>query len=156
MPNSHPSLDGHGSWMTTRASRRAVHEPARVLVAEDDPEMLETLVELLRGDGYDVQAAADGGRLLVELTRGAKCSYEDVDLIVSDVSMPVCSGVQIVETLRAAHCMVPVILITGSDDERTRMHAERAGAVLLLKPFSLAELSAAVSDLLALLARGAP
>jgi DNA-binding response OmpR family regulator len=142
--------------MTTRALRRVVHEPARVLVAEDDPEMLATLVELLRAEGYDVEAAADGGRMLVELTRGAKCSYESVDLIVSDVSMPVCSGMQIVETLRAAHCTVPVILITGNDDERMRMHAERAAAVLLLKPFSFAELSAAVKELLALLARSAP
>jgi DNA-binding response OmpR family regulator len=146
----------HDAWMTTRALRRRVHDPARVLVAEDDPEMLDTLVELLRAQGYDVQGATDGGRMLVELTRGAKCSYETVDLIVSDISMPVCSGMQIVETLRAAHCTVPVVLITGSDDHRMRMHAERVGAVLLLKPFSLAELSVAVEDLLALLAKAAP
>jgi DNA-binding response OmpR family regulator len=142
--------------MTTRALRRRVHDPARVLVAEDDPEMLETLVELLRAQGYDVQGATDGGRLLVELTRGAKCSYESVDLIISDVSMPVCSGMQIVETLRAAHCTVPVVLITGDTDERMRMHAERVGAVLLLKPFDLAALSAAVEGMLARLDRAAP
>jgi DNA-binding response OmpR family regulator len=148
--------DVHASWMTTRALRRKVHEPARVLVAEDDQEMRDTLVELLRADGYDVQAAADGGRMLVELTRGPKYSYESVDLIVSDVSMPVCSGMQIVETLRAAHCLVPVILITGSHDERMQMHAARVGAVLLLKPFALTELSAAVVDLLARPERPAP
>ena len=47
----------------------------------------------------------------------------EVDLLVSDICMPACSGLQIVEGLRAAHCTVPVVLLTGSVDHRTRFQA---------------------------------
>ncbi len=138
------------SLIPIHRSRRPIHDPPRVLVAEDDRDMLDTLVDVLKFEGYDVQEAADGGRLLVALTNSAKCGYEDgVDLVISDIRMPVCSGIQILEGLRAAHCGVPFILITGSVDERTRIQATRLGAVLLQKPFALDELLRAVTALLA-------
>ncbi len=62
--------------------------------------------------------------------------------------MPVCSGIQIVEGLRAVHCLVPVILITGLVDSRIRLQAERLGAVLLEKPLSSEALRNAATRLL--------
>jgi DNA-binding response OmpR family regulator len=145
-----PSPSSSSYRVAPRSARRPVHNPPRVLVAEDDRDMLDTLVEILAIEGYDVHGAADGGRLLVALTNSAKCGYEDgVDLLISDICMPVCSGLQIVEGLRAAHCAVPVILITGLIDERTRFQAARFGAVLLQKPFALDALTRAVTELLA-------
>jgi DNA-binding response OmpR family regulator len=126
-----------------------MNDPPRILVAEDDPEMLKLIVESLREDGNDVQEARDGGRLLVELTHGPHCTYENVDLIVSDIRMPVCSGLQIVEALRAAHCAVPIVLMTAFGDDQTRAHAESLGAILFDKPFALDDLRAAVLGLLA-------
>jgi CheY-like chemotaxis protein len=120
-----------------------------VLVAEDDPEMLRLIVEAFRNDGYEVQEARDGGRLLVQLTHGLRCDYEQVDLIVSDVRMPVCSGIQVVEALRAAHSFVPIILMTAFGDNQTRAQAERVGAVLFDKPFAIGDLRAAARNLLA-------
>jgi DNA-binding response OmpR family regulator len=148
MQSSSPSSSSYR--VAQRSARRPAHDPPRVLVAEDDREMLETLVEILETQGYDVQEATDGGRLLVALTNSARCGYEDgVDLLISDICMPVCSGLQIVEGLRAAHCAVPVILITGLIDERTRFQAARLDAVLLQKPFALDALTRAVTQLLA-------
>jgi DNA-binding response OmpR family regulator len=132
-----------------RGARRPAHDPARILVAEDDPEMLEILVHILSADGYDVQGAHDGGRLLVELAKGAKCNYQDVDLIISDICMPICTGMQIVEALRIAHCTMPVILMTGFGDARTRMRADSLRAVLFNKPFGLDDLRSVVVELLA-------
>jgi len=132
-----------------RRGRRAVHDPPRILVAEDDAEMLEILVEVLRADGYDVQGANDGGRMLVQLAKGPTCNYHDVDLIISDIRMPVISGLQMVETLRVAHCDVPIILMTGFGDARTRTHAESLGAVLFDKPFGIDDLRSVVVELLA-------
>ena len=132
-----------------RRGRRAVHDPPRILVAEDDAEMLEILVEVLRADGYDVQGANDGGRMLVQLAKGPTCNYQDVDLIISDIRMPVISGLQMVETLRVAHCDVPIILMTGFGDARTRTHAESLGAVLFDKPFGIDDLRSVVVELLA-------
>ena len=111
--------------------------------------MLRLIVEAFRTDGYEVQEARDGGRLLVQLTHGLRCDYEQVDLIVSDVRMPICTGIQVIEALRAAHCFVPVILMTAFGDTRTRGQAELLGAVLFDKPFALGDLRATVAELLA-------
>lgn len=111
--------------------------------------MRRLIVEALSEDGNEVHPVADGGRLLVELTHGATCNYEHVDLIVSDIRMPVCSGLQIVEVLRRAHCFVPIVLMTAFGDAQTRAHAELLGAILFDKPFALDDLRTAVVSLLA-------
>ena len=110
--------------------------------------MRRLIVEALREDGNEVVEASDGGRLLVELTHGRECSYEQVDLIVSDIRMPVCSGLQIVEALRTAHCFVPIVLMTAFGDDQTRAHAETLGAILFDKPFAIDDLRTAVVNLL--------
>jgi len=110
--------------------------------------MLEILIEVLRSDGYEVQGANDGGRMLVELTKGPKYNYNDVDLIISDINMPIVTGMQMVETLRVARCDVPIILMTGFGDQRTRAHAESLGAVLFDKPFGIDDLRSVVVELL--------
>jgi DNA-binding response OmpR family regulator len=130
------------------AHANATAMPARIFVAEDDPEMLRLIVEALRGDGHDVEHASDGGRLLVELAR-ARPEERAIDLVVSDIRMPTCTGMQILEALRAAHRKVPVILMTAFGDDDTRNRAERLGAVLFDKPFVLGDLRAAVTKLLA-------
>ncbi len=127
-----------------------LHDPPRILVAEDDPEMRRLVCEALRKDGHEVTSVADGGRLLVTLAHEA---VEDgganlVDLIVSDVRMPVCSGMQILEQIRALHWRMPFILMTAFGGETSRGHARELGAVLFEKPFDVDDLRRAVSCLL--------
>jgi DNA-binding response OmpR family regulator len=126
------------------------HEPPRVLVAEDDDAMRALVVDVLRKDGLDVVEACDGGRLLVTLAREitADGGGDLVDLVVSDVRMPVCTGMQILEQLRAAHRLVPYILITAFGDSACQHRVRSLGALLIDKPFDVAELRAAVSCLL--------
>ena len=119
--------------------------PARIGVAEDDPEMLLVIVETLRADVHEVESVRDGRQLLTKLAR--RTERRPFDLIVSDIRMPTCSGLQIVEALRAAHRTIPVLLMTAFSDDETRAHAERLGVVLFDKPFALAELSAAIARL---------
>ncbi len=112
--------------------------------------MRQLIVEALRRDGYDVVTASDGGRLLVALARQfAEDRVEPrVDLILSDVRMPVCTGMQILEQLRAADCKMPVILMTAFGDGTTRQRAHALGALLFEKPLELDELRTAVSIVL--------
>ena len=124
---------------------------SRVLVAEDDPEMRRLVVEALRKDGHEVQEVADGGRLLVHI---AELFHRDptmsqIDVVVSDVRMPVCNGLELLERLADARWRVPMILMTAFGDEDTRKRAERIGAVLFDKPLSLDALRAAVKRLAA-------
>ena len=112
--------------------------------------MRSMVVETLRKDGHDVSSVPDGGRLLVKLARDHMSGEgaDAVDLLVSDVRMPVCSGLQILQQLRAVRCRIPVILVTAFGDDETRKQARSLGAVLLDKPFELEELRATVAKLL--------
>jgi len=136
-------------WRTALAAA-PVHEPPRILVAEDDPDMRRLVVETLREDGYDVVAVSDGGRLLVTLAHEIvdENGAELADLLVSDVRMPTCSGMEILEQLRASHRRMPVILMTAFGDAATHDHAEALGALLFDKPFDIDDLRTAVASLL--------
>ena len=129
---------------------RAPHGPPRIILAEDDPDMRSVLAEVLRKDGYLVQEAEDGGRLLVRVTARYLHPEVDVDLIISDIRMPVCTGLQILSGLRDTHWRVPVILMTAFGDDQTRAHAELLGAVLFDKPFPIDDLRTAVRNLVPL------
>lgn len=125
------------------------HDPPRILVAEDDDEMRRLVVEALRKDGYDVTAVSDGGKLFVTLARELLGHGEaSMDLVVADVRMPVCTGIQILSELRAARCVVPVILMTAFGDDATRERAKVLDALLFDKPFELGDLRTAVASLL--------
>ena len=97
------------------------------------------MATVLRELGLDVQELTDGGRLLV--TIGAQ--YKDVntpdafDVIVSDVRMPVCSGLDIFRVVRAAHWSTPVLLMTAYPNAEIEETAKKLCAELLVKPFDL-------------------
>ena len=124
---------------------------ARVLLAEDDHDMRALVAAKLRLDGHHVVDVADGGRLLVCIANAYvdDRAYDAYDLIVSDIRMPVCSGLAILEGLRKAHWPTKVILMTAFGDEATRAKAGKLGAVLFDKPFDVDDLRTAVLHLLA-------
>jgi DNA-binding response OmpR family regulator len=125
------------------------HRP-RVLVADDDVEMRRLVAESLRRDDYEVTEESDGGRLLVRVASvySADRTIDRFDLIVSDIRMPVCSGLEILKGLREAHWKTPVILMTAFGDEETKEYAERLGALLIDKPFKMDVLRLVVRGLL--------
>ena len=124
---------------------------SRILVAEDDVEMRRLIVEALRKDGHDVIEATDGGRLRNAI---AEESARDPALaqlggVVSDVRMPVCGGIEVLEQLVERQQRVPFVLITAFGDDETRRRAESLGAPLLDKPLSLDALRAVVTEVIA-------
>jgi len=146
---SDPPSDKRTPWREALTSG-PLHDPPRVLVAEDDPEMRRLVCEVLRADGYQVTSVGDGGRLLVMLAHEIvdDDGAELADLVLSDVRMPVCTGIQILEQLRAVRCRVPFILMTAFGDSTSRDHARSLGAILFDKPFDLDDLRTAVALLL--------
>ena len=133
----------------SRVARSTKISP-RVLLAEDDPEMRELVAAKLRLDGHDVVAVPDGGRLLVRIANAyvGEHAHDAFALIVSDIRMPVCSGLSILEGLRKAHWSTPVILMTAFGDEATRARAATLDAVLFDKPFDVDDLRTAALYLL--------
>jgi DNA-binding response OmpR family regulator len=128
----------------------SVSPRSRVLVADDDTEMRRLVAETLRKDDYEVVEESDGGRLLVRIAAiyAFERTIDPFDLIVSDIRMPVCSGLDILKGLRDAHWKTPVILMTAFGDEETKLRAESLGALLFDKPFQMNTLRLVVRSLL--------
>lgn len=115
----------------------------RVLVAEDEAELLEITVKRLKAEGYGVDGATDGNQAayLLETT-----SY---DLAILDIMMPGKDGMAILRQLRAERKNLPVLLLTARDSVNDRVAGLDAGADdYLIKPFAFDELLARIRVLL--------
>lgn len=123
---------------------------ARILVAEDDAEMRRLVIESLSADGHEAVDVTDGGQLLVQITSFYRLrpDPDPIDLVVTDVRMPVCSGLEIVQALRDADWATPIVIMTAFGDDETRTRAKSLGAVLLDKPFKMKTLREIVRALL--------
>jgi CheY-like chemotaxis protein len=114
---------------------------ARVLVAEDDPDLGPILEEVLKEDGYEVLRATDGA----EAVRLAE--QHAFDLILLDVEMPVLDGLAACRALRAdpSRQTVPIIMLTARRSEEEVMVGFAEGATdYMTKPFAVAQFRARV------------
>lgn len=112
--------------------------------------MRRLLALALRADGFEVIEAATGGELMeriAELCAGRLPDRRKVDLIITDVRMPVASGLEAVTRLRQVDRTTPVIVITAFGDEATHGAAARLGAHVFDKPFDLEDLRMAALHL---------
>jgi two-component system response regulator RegX3 len=114
----------------------------RVLVADDEPDLLEPVAYALRSSGFDVTTVPDGNRALAEARSG------NYDILICDVLMPGTLGTDVCRILRAEGDL-PIILLTAKDAEVDRVVGLELGADdYVTKPFSAAELVSRVRALL--------
>jgi CheY-like chemotaxis protein len=113
----------------------------RALVADDDLEFLDVVSKALEQFGAAVVRASSGGELLEEIAARAP-----FDVVITDVTMPWMSGLQVMHSARTAGLSGPILVITGSRDAKTAAQVAALGerVTLLYKPFSIAELRAAL------------
>ena len=117
--------------MTTRRG-----EPRRVLVVDDDPDILDALAEILEVEGYEVRRARNGREALQQLEQGVP------DLVLLDLMMPVMDGWEFARSLDP-RARPPIIVLSA--DRNVSVKAGEIGALgWLAKPFELAELLQAV------------
>ena len=109
----------------------------RVLVAEDDRVARDLLCEILRGEGYEVDAVDDGAGAIARVESGD----EKYDLVVSDVRMERSGGLDVLAAFTSKAPDTPVILITAFGDVAGAMEAIQRGAYdYVSKPFNIEEL----------------
>ncbi len=117
---------------------------AKVAIADDDPETLDLLGDMLSSSTTAIHKAASGAELVVLLAKDGP-----FDLIVTDVDMPWMDGLAAVRSARGSEVQTPVLVISGIS--RPDLSGEVAGlgnALLLRKPIDLSALRKAVSELL--------
>jgi two-component system alkaline phosphatase synthesis response regulator PhoP len=115
----------------------------RILIVDDEPEMVRGLEDNLRFEGYQTLSAANGKDGL------ALALSEVPDLILLDIMMPQMSGWDVCRALRQKGVDVPVIMLTARGEEVDRVLGLELGAdAYVTKPFSLRELLARVRAVL--------
>ncbi|MGH7416771.1 MAG: response regulator transcription factor [Candidatus Rokuibacteriota bacterium] len=109
-------------------------QPARVLIADDEPGVLELLQEFLADEGYEVATAATGTEVL-DLVAGFR-----PDVVVLDMAMPGMSGAEVLAALRGRGVQAPVIVISGATGAAGPRFFE-----ILTKPFHFPAIARAVA-----------
>lgn len=119
--------------------------PASVLVLEDEEQIRAMLVDALTEAGYRVESATDGLTGLAHLQGG------EFDVVLTDLSLPECSGLDVARSVKAMRPDTPVVLMTGwghlLDPERLRASGVD---LMLVKPFRLERVVSVVADALRL------
>jgi two-component system response regulator AtoC len=117
----------------------------RILAVDDEPNMRRLLEISLRQAGYQPVIAENGQEALSIL------SNDNIDLIVSDLHMPVMDGLKLLETLRTENIEIPVIIVTAQGEIASAVNAMKLGASdYILRPFDLETLEIAISRALSI------
>jgi two-component system KDP operon response regulator KdpE len=113
-------------------------EKKRILVVDDEPQILRVLRTSLTGNGYEVRTADDGHS-------GLRVAREwQPDLVITDISMPNMDGIELCRTLRS-ETTLPIIVLSVKGEEKTKVEALDAGADdYVTKPIGMDELLARV------------
>mgnify|MGYP005773259319 CR=1 FL=1 len=115
----------------------------KILIIEDEKLLADSLTELLRGKGFEVEAVYDGE---------AGTQYAELgvyDLLILDVMMPKMDGYQVARQVRAKHLGMPILMLTARSELEDRIAGLNSGAdYYLTKPFDTRELLACINALL--------
>lgn len=104
----------------------------KLLIVDDEPDILENLTEILEPFCLEVKTASNG------LDALAIVKSNEVDAVLTDIKMPKMTGLQFLAEIRSQLYRTPVVILTGHGDKKTMLEALRLDATdLLEKPFSI-------------------
>jgi DNA-binding NtrC family response regulator len=115
----------------------------RILIADDESIIRDSIAEFLRSEGYETQTASDGESALEIVKNG------NIDILISDVRMPGMDGIQLIKQINTYASDTLVILMTAFASVETAVQALRSGAAdYMLKPLDFDELALRVNSLI--------
>jgi DNA-binding response OmpR family regulator len=120
-------------------------EQKKILIADDDEDIVTTLQFTLESEGYQCLTANDGKEAL------DKAKRENPDLIILDIMMPKINGYKVSRLLKfdKTYSHIPIIMLTARTQEKDKMLGDETGAdMYITKPFEMNNLVDAVKDFL--------
>ena len=121
-------------------------KPKKILIADDDENILSTMQSLLSLEGYDVVTAENGEETL------EKIRTETPDLLILDLMMPEMDGASVAHDLnsKVGGKKIPIIIVSGLvlEDSEKKIDTVNTNAKFLKKPFEISELLDMVKDAL--------
>lgn len=115
------------------ASGGTDHAGGRILIAEDEPNIVELLTFVLERAGCEIRSVRDGEAAIAEIRRDAP------DVLLLDLMLPKKDGYEVLKAVRAGKTTanLPVVMLTAKGQERDRKVAESLGVdIFITKPFS--------------------
>lgn len=107
----------------------------RIIIVDDEPDLLETLADELEEEGFDVVKASNGQVALEHLQKEVS-GLDSFDAILSDINMPVMNGLAMLQKVRELGLNTPLVFLTGYADKDKALAAMRDGALdMLEKPY---------------------
>lgn len=109
---------------------------ARILIVEDEPNIVESLSFILRRAGFEIDTATDGAQALDRVRR------QPFEVLVLDIMLPGMNGLDVLKAIRSDQALssLPVIVLTAKGQTNDRRMAETIGAsAFITKPFSNAD-----------------
>ena len=120
---------------------------SRVLVVDDDPQILKMLQKWLERDGHEVYLAVDGNEAMDVVSRNPDC----IDLMITDIVMPDKEGLELIMELKKKHSRLPIIAMSGGGQLSAYSYLKMATMLeanrTFRKPFDMKEMLQAVREL---------
>jgi len=98
-------------------------QKARILIVDDDPFIRDILADIYQSNAYTTETAENGQDALAKLSAG-----NGIDMVVSDMNMPVMNGLELLKTIRLKDPDLPVIILTGNNEIAVAIEAMNSGA----------------------------
>lgn len=116
----------------------------KILVVDDDRDIVDLLTIYLRNEGYDIVKAYDGKQALEKLK-----AYPDINMIILDIMMPKLDGISVVHEIRKKDEKLPILLLSAKSTDIDKIQGLTNGADdYVTKPFNPLEVIARVKSLL--------
>ena len=127
--------------LTRTAKESGSHRSkARILVVDDEPQVIETIRQILMLTGFHVETAENGKQAIERVRTGP-----ELDLVITDMKMPEMDGLELLKLIRQVRESLPVIILTGHGTLENALDSVEQGAWdYVLKPFRVEKLRAAV------------
>jgi DNA-binding NtrC family response regulator len=121
-----------------------MEDPSRLLIVDDNEDILSTFYEFFNSMGYEVKTAVDGFAAL-KLLRD-KSNY--FDCLITDLVMPNISGVGLISIVKKEYPHLKIIAMTGYGDQPGALASEAEADVVLFKPIDLFKIEITVAELI--------
>jgi DNA-binding NtrC family response regulator len=119
-------------------------DPYKLLIVDDNEDILSTFYEFFNSMGYEVKTAADGFVALKIL----KNKFNFFDCLITDLVMPNISGVGLISIVKKEYPHLKIIAMTGYGDQPGALASEAKADVVLFKPIDLFKIENRVCDLI--------
>jgi DNA-binding NtrC family response regulator len=119
-------------------------DPVKLLIVDDNEDILSTFYEFFNSMGYEVKTAVDGFAAL-KILREKSLFF---DCLITDLVMPNISGVGLISIVKKEYPDLKIIAMTGYGDQPGALASEAAADVVLFKPIDLFKIENTVSELL--------